>query len=596
MKKIYNLILIIICVLFISSCSSPKKKYVIEFMNKDLEVLESVFVEEGEGLSEFPIIDIEGYYYVWDTSIEELQDIREDKIVIGSKKEYYKNVKYYIDDELFYDYMGLYTKKYNIPELDSKYENCSWVETKNEVLNFTVYIEYELSYTLKSTYNIKFYDGDQELILDINSYDNKEETILPSPKKEGYEFVGWFLSSISLTKYERIEKGSIGDITLYARFIEIEKQNLIELEETPYHFTGIKKIYNDTYGVYTYNPILPSGVNQSLSAYDWSTSDESIATVSIWSSISVKNAGYCVLTGRLKSDSNVFVNSVIKVGVNGIEISTVNEANSIVKHSVKFLGKDNELIDTQTVLDGQFAIAPKPIEYEGLSFNGWDKDIYNITSDLEIRATYISGENKYMGKSFSIIGDSISTYQGYVPSGYATFYPYPTADIRDVNQTWWMETINKLGASLFVNNSYSGSCVATGGSSSSSSKERLEKLVLSERSSDVLLIFMGSNDAHSNSGIVESNFYSKYKIMIDYIYELCKDCEIILITLPISNLYPSSRQVSFNNQIRAIASEYGLKLIDMEAFDIRPHLIDSAHPEYSGMKAMSDFIVSELLK
>ena len=107
---------------------------------------------------------------------------------------------------------------------------------------------------------------------------------------------------------------------------------------------------------------------------------------------------------------------------------------------------------------------------------------------------------------------------------------------------------------------------------------------------------MGSNDAHSNSGIVESNFYSKYKIMIDYIYELCKDCEIILITLPISNLYPSSRQVSFNNQIRAIASEYDLKLIDMEAFDIRPHLIDSAHPEYSGMKAMSDFIVSELLK
>lgn len=597
MKKIYSLILLIISILLVSSCSSSKKQYLIEFMDNDLELLSSVYVEEGNDLEEFPIIDIEGYYYIWDLSLDDLKDIREDKIVIGTKKEYYKNVSYFIDDELFYQYIGLYSRKYNLPELDTKYENCSWEESKNERIDDTIYIEYNLSYTLKTIYNIKFFDKDNELILDINSYDNREDTILPIPSKAGYEFVGWFLSSISLHKYEVIEKGSEGDIVLFARFIETEKHDLISLEETAYHFTGINKVYNETYDVYTFNPILPSAVNQSITSYDWSTSDESIATVSIWSSISVKNAGYCVLSATLKTDKNVIINSVIKVGVDGVSISSEEEANNVITHTVKFYGKDKELIDTQTVLDGQYAIAPYPIEYDGFAFESWDKDLYNITSDLEINACYVSGENQYSGKSFSFIGDSISTYQDYVPEGYATFYPYPTADVRDVNQTWWMELLNNLGASLFVNNSYSGSCVATSGSSSSSNKERLEKLVISERNSDVLIIFMGSNDAHANSGILESNFYDKYKQMIDCIYELCdEDIEIILMTLPISNLYPSNRQVSFNNQIKKIASEYSLKVVDMETFDLRPHLIDSAHPGHSGMKAMSDFILKELKK
>jgi hypothetical protein len=147
MKKIYNLILIIICVLFISACSSPKKKYVIEFMNKDLEVLESVFVEEGEGLSEFPIIDIEGYYYVWDTSIEELQDIREDKIVIGSKKEYYKNVKYSDDIEQKSEFTKYIVDKFIImtKEIQGSFAQVKEIN-QNAVLSITSACRYIIFY------------------------------------------------------------------------------------------------------------------------------------------------------------------------------------------------------------------------------------------------------------------------------------------------------------------------------------------------------------------------------------------------------------------------------------------------------------------
>ena len=81
-----------------------------------------------------------------------------------------------------------------------------------------------------------------------------------------------------------------------------------------------------------------------------------------------------------------------------------------------------------------------------------------VKVDTDITAKYKKGESKYLGKKFSIIGDSISTYQDYIPKGYPCFYPYPTADVYDVNMTWWMMTINRLGGGLFINNSYSGSC------------------------------------------------------------------------------------------------------------------------------------------
>ena len=62
------------------------------------------------------------------------------------------------------------------------------------------------------------------------------------------------------------------------------------------------------------------------------------------------------------------------------------------------------------------------------------------------------------GPRFSIFGDSISTYAGYI-QGYTTYYPY--GSLNDVNMTYWMKLIAKFdGAALEKNISYSGSCVS----------------------------------------------------------------------------------------------------------------------------------------
>lgn len=69
----------------------------------------------------------------------------------------------------------------------------------------------------------------------------------------------------------------------------------------------------------------------------------------------------------------------------------------------------------------------------------------------------------HTGLKFSIIGDSISTYAGYV-QGYTTYYPYnpggESNTVDSVDKTYWMQLINKFQGSLAMNISFSGSCVS----------------------------------------------------------------------------------------------------------------------------------------
>lgn len=43
-------------------------------------------------------------------------------------------------------------------------------------------------------------------------------------------------------------------------------------------------------------------------------------------------------------------------------------------------------------------IPPTPLSYDGFAFVGWDKDVFNITEDTQIHATYVEGSNPYVGK------------------------------------------------------------------------------------------------------------------------------------------------------------------------------------------------------
>ncbi len=71
-------------------------------------------------------------------------------------------------------------------------------------------------------------------------------------------------------------------------------------------------------------------------------------------------------------------------------------------------------------------------------------------------------------KSVSILGDSYSTFKGYImPETNVTWYhdPYyePNTDVSDVTQTWWHQLITKEGYRLCTNNSFSGATICNRG-------------------------------------------------------------------------------------------------------------------------------------
>jgi hypothetical protein len=83
-----------------------------------------------------------------------------------------------------------------------------------------------------------------------------------------------------------------------------------------------------------------------------------------------------------------------------------------------------------------------------------------------VLAEEASSANSLEGKTLSILGDSISTYQGIsnnadynaTLSGGAIYYNPGTLGVYQPD-TWWQQTIDALGMKLCVNNSWSGSCI-----------------------------------------------------------------------------------------------------------------------------------------
>lgn len=556
-----------------------------------------------------------------------------------------KEVSYYIDNELVKEYVGSYSDEVEEPEIPfiEKIDKYSWKETK-EVKAGTAYIRYDLEYQVKTFivtfydqnkkflkadlveygasatppvmedrlsvtwstdfscvtdylevfasieykyYYIEYYDAGRKLEIEDNIFYPDEIKELPTYEKEGYTFLGWYNSSLSFDRVEYIDGQNTNcDQKLYAKYIRSDYSNIV-LPNANYHFTSI---YSQDYdnGTKIYQPVMP--ITQSVSAFNWTTSDTSVALVSEWSSLRGVNSGYCIITAQNKTDGTI-INGILKVTSSGFSIVSQEEVLETELVKVTFKGLNDKVIDEYYVRKGFNIVYPKAPEEVGYYFDKWSSYPISISEDTIIEAEYLEGDNQYTSKSYSLIGDSISTYYSYIPTGYAYFYPYPTADLFSFNQTWWMRLINGLGGSLFFNNSYSGSCVAAGVSSDSSNVERLSKLVHNGKYADYTIIYMGSNDCASQFTL--EKFKPKYQEMINEILRISPNTTILLCTLPMSNLYSNDLRKAYNIVIHDLANENNLDIIELGEVNLAGYLVDGAHPKDSGMILIAEAILDQ---
>ena len=215
----------------------------------------------------------------------------------------------------------------------------------------------------------------------------------------------------------------------------------------------------------------------------------------------------------------------------------------------------------------------------------------------------------------SILGDSVSTYEGYNPPGYSVFYNtgmQQTNGLTSVYDTWWAKVNQALHAWLCVNNSYSGSRVTGETFPSGSSDERIMNLRTVENKPDIILVYLGFNDfgygVPVSLKVVEKVYSSVHLDMNwdenDDFFEDGYDC----LTKKLRFYYPSAAIVcgtlmrtkikdqnwdfpkysiggpfeSYNDVIRTMTRKNGCYLADISLSDERYETLDGSHPTAQG--------------
>ena len=115
----------------------------------------------------------------------------------------------------------------------------------------------------------------------------------------------------------------------------------------------------------------------------------------------------------------------------------------------------------------------------------------------------------------SILGDSYSTFEGWIPEGNENWYgPNIGNDVTNVDQTWWKRLIDDNGLNLELNNSWSGATICNTGyrGEDYSNRSFLTRSGNLGESPDLIFIFGGTNDAWAKSPIGESDGTDMYTV------------------------------------------------------------------------------------
>ncbi|MBR5428637.1 MAG: SGNH/GDSL hydrolase family protein [Clostridia bacterium] len=212
-------------------------------------------------------------------------------------------------------------------------------------------------------------------------------------------------------------------------------------------------------------------------------------------------------------------------------------------------------------------------------------------------------------KHYSVIGDSISTFEGTMPEGYALYYDKQTQEangMRGVENMWWYSVGRMLGAELLVNGSWSGGTVV-GEYPGACSEERVAALGKDGRSPDYILIYIGINDCGSCVKLYQDSpgepdsacFASAYRLMLSRLKKSYPDAKIFCGTVMRTRNLGVDRSwdligvlgrgdlEAFNDEIRAAAAEYGCTLVDLFMTGWKYDALDGVHPTAAGHECIS---------
>lgn len=234
------------------------------------------------------------------------------------------------------------------------------------------------------------------------------------------------------------------------------------------------------------------------------------------------------------------------------------------------------------------------------------------------------------GTTFSVLGDSISTYQGYNPVGYYAFFP-ENGEVAEVEDTWWQRVADDLELTLYANGSSSGATVAGDSTGAENPQCGCNELRTNDLSGpegacpDRIVIFLGTNDMlkaiplgdNDGTGLVDegevATFSDAYTLMLDKVQANYPLAEIYCCTLlPVGDYGTETPYVEFVNSAQLTSADYGevivqiaesrgLPVIDLSDCGITIENLqemtsDGVHPTVEGMRCIAEAVKETLCK
>lgn len=193
--------------------------------------------------------------------------------------------------------------------------------------------------------------------------------------------------------------------------------------------------------------------------------------------------------------------------------------------------------------------------------------------------------------TLAVLGDSYSTFAGFIPKGNACWYNSPAdhkrTDVTKVEQTWWWQVANEGGYKLGAIESYSGATVCnTGYRDEDYSDRSFVTRCTNLGNPDIILICGATNDSWANAPIGDYK-YANWKRVDLYFFrpamaKMLNDIKLHYPNVEVYFILNTELKKEINESVLEVCKHYDVPVIELVDIDKK-----SSHPSVKGMKSIA---------
>lgn len=202
--------------------------------------------------------------------------------------------------------------------------------------------------------------------------------------------------------------------------------------------------------------------------------------------------------------------------------------------------------------------------------------------------------------TLAVLGDSYSTFAGFIPEGNACWYNSPAdhkrTDVTKVEQTWWWQVANEGGYKLGAIESYSGATVCnTGYRDEDYSDRSFVTRCTNLGNPDIILICGATNDSWANAPIGDYK-YANWKRVDLYFFrpamaKMLNDIKLHYPNVEVYFILNTELKKEINESVLEVCKHYDVPVIELVDIDKK-----SSHPSVKGMKAIAQQVLKFIKK